>query len=102
MLKACAPFTMATQFARLFRFMERNIWFFRVANGEPHFDDNGFSYFEEQATEKAAIGGYELVTARNVSIDGSCVSGWIIRGAVVLKACAAVAPEASALQAQMG
>ena len=93
---------MATQFARLFRFMERKVWFFPVANGEPHFDDNGFSYFEEQAAEKAAMGGYELVTARNVSIDGSRVSGWIIRGAVVLKSCAAAGPEASALQAQMG
>ena len=93
---------MATQFARLFRFMERKVWFFPVANGELHLDDDGFSYFEEQAAEKAAMGGHELVTARNVSIEGSRVSGWIIRGAVVLKARAAVAPEASALQAQMG
>ena len=102
MLKACASFTMATQFARLFRFMERKVWFFPVANGELHLDDDGFSYFEEQAAEKAAMGGHELVTARNVSIEGSRVSGWIIRGAVVLKARAAVAPEASALQVQMG
>jgi hypothetical protein len=93
---------MASQFARLFRFMERKVWFFPVANGEPHFDDNGFSYFEEQAAEKAAMSGHELVTTRNVSIDGSCVSGWIIRGAVVLKTRAAVAAEASALQAQLG
>lgn len=82
--------------------MERKVWFFPVANGEPHFDDDGFSYFEEQAAKKAAMDGYELVAARNVSIDGSRVSGWIIRGAVVLKARAAAAPEASALQAQMG
>jgi hypothetical protein len=93
---------MATQFSRVFRFMERKVWFFPVANGEPHFDDNGFSYFEEQAAEKAATSGHELVTTRNVSIDGSCVSGWIIRGAVVLKARAAAAPEAPAFQAQMG
>jgi hypothetical protein len=96
------PFTMATQFARVLRIMERNVWFFPVADGEPHFDDNGFSYFEEQAAEKAAMAGYELVTAKNVSIEGSRVSGWIIRGAVVLKARAAAAPKASALHAQMG
>jgi hypothetical protein len=93
---------MATQFARLFRFMERKVWFFPVANGEPHYDDNGFAYFEEQAAEKAAMAGDELVTAKNVSIEGSRVSGWIIRGAVVLKARTATAPEASALQARMG
>jgi hypothetical protein len=93
---------MATQLSCVFRFMERKVWIFPVANGEPHFDDNGFSYFEEQAAEKAAIGGYELVTARSVSIDGSRVSGWVIRGVAVLKARAAAAPEASALQAQMG
>ena len=102
MLKSCAPFTMATQFPRVLRLMERKVWFFPVANGEPHFDDNGFSYFEEHAAEKAAMAGYELVTTRNVSIDGSRVSGWLIGGAVVLRARAAEAPEASALQVQTG
>ena len=62
----------------------------------------GSHILKNKQRKKLPLGGYELVTARNVSIDGSCVSGWIIRGAVVLKACAAVAPEASALQAQMG
>jgi hypothetical protein len=39
---------------------------------------------------------------KNVSIDGSRVSGWMISGTVVLKNPAPAAPEIHALQAQMG
>jgi hypothetical protein len=82
--------------------MERQVWFFPVANGETHFDDNGTSYFEEQAAEKAARGGYELVTTRNASVDGSCISGWVISGTVVLKRPPPAVQAAPALQVQTG
>lgn len=77
-------------------------WYFPVADGAPHFADNGFTYFEEQAPEKAATIGYDLVAMKNVSIDGSRISGWMIRGTVVLKSPTAFASAANALQAQMG
>ena len=76
-------------------------WYFPVANGTSHFADNGFTYFEEQATEKAATIGYDLVAMKNVSIDGSRISGWMIRGTVVLKNPVAFASAAHVLQAQM-
>ena len=77
-------------------------WYFPVADGAPHFADNGFTYFEEQASEKAATIGYDLVAMKNVSIDGSRISEWMIRGTVVLKSPTAFASAANALQAQMG
>ncbi len=94
-------FTMTSQFAGEFRFMQKT-WYFPVADGSCHFADNGFTYFEEQASEKAATIGYDVVAMKNVSIDGSRISGWIIRGTVVLKSPAPVASAAPILQAQMG
>ena len=77
-------------------------WYFSVADGASHFADNGFTYFEEQASEKAATIGYDLVAMKNVSIDGSRVSGWMIKGTVVLKSPAPAASAVPTLQAQMG
>lgn len=93
---------MASQFTRLLRFMKREVWHFPVASGESHFADNGSTYFEEQAAEKAAMMGYDVVAMKNVSIDGSRVSGWMISGTVILKSPAPAAPESRVLQAQMG
>jgi hypothetical protein len=76
-------------------------WYFPVTDGASHFADNGFTYFEEQASEKAAKIGYDLVAMKNVSIDGSRVSGWMIKGTVVLKSPPAFASAAKVLQAQM-
>jgi hypothetical protein len=92
---------MASQFAGVFRSMQKT-WCFPVADGTSHFADNGYTYFEEQASEKAATIGYDLVAMKNVSIDGSRVSGWMIRGTVILKSPAPVASAAHVLQAQMG
>jgi hypothetical protein len=92
---------MTSQFTGVLRIMQKT-WHFPVADGASHFADNGFTYFEEQATEKAATIGYDLVAMKNVSIDGSRVSGWIIRGTVVLKSPAAFASAAHVLQAKMG
>ena len=77
-------------------------WYFPVADGASHFADNGFTYFAEQASEKAAINGYDVVAMKNVSVDGSRVCGWMIKGTVVLKSPAPVASAAHVLQAQMG
>lgn len=93
---------MASQFARVLDSMKREVWHFPVASGESHFADNGSTYFEEQAAEKAARAGYEVVAMKNVSIDGSRVSGWMISGTVVLKSPAPAAAELHLLQAQMG
>ncbi len=82
--------------------MKREVWHFPVASGESHFADNGSTYFEEQAAEKAARMGCEVVAMKNVSIDGSRVSGWMISGTVVLKTSSPAAPAIQALQAQMG
>jgi hypothetical protein len=92
---------MASQFAGVFRPMQKT-WCFSVADGTSHFADNGYTYFEAQASEKAATFGYDLVAMKNVSIDGSRVSGWMIRGTVILKSPAASASAAHVLQAQMG
>ena len=77
-------------------------WYFPVTDGASHFADNGFTYFEEQASEKAATIGCDVVAMKNVSIDGSRVSGWMIRGTVILKSPAPVASAAHVLEAQMG
>lgn len=82
--------------------MKREVWHFPVASGESHFADNGSTYFEEQAAEKAARTGYDIVAMKHVRIDGSRVSGWMISGTVVLKSPAPAAPVIHALQAQMG
>jgi hypothetical protein len=92
---------MASQFSGVFRSMQKT-WYFPVADGASHFADNGITYFEEQATEKAAAIGCELLAMKNVSIDGSRVSGWVIRGTVVLKSPTVFASAAHVLQAQMG
>ena len=92
---------MASQFAGVFRSMQKT-WYFPVADGASHFADNGITYFEEQATEKAAAIGCELLAMKNVSIDGSRVSGWMIRGTVVLKSATVFASADHALQTQMG
>ena len=97
-----APFTMASQFTRVLRLMKREVWHFPVASGESHFADNGSTYFEEHAAEKAATLGYDVVAMKNIRIDGSRVSGWMISGTIVLQNPAAAAPESHALQAQMG
>jgi hypothetical protein len=91
---------MASQFTGVFRIMQKT-WYFPVADGVSHFADNGFTYFEQQASEKAATIGYDLVAMKNVSIDGSRISGWMIRGTVVLKSPAPVASATHVLQAQM-
>jgi hypothetical protein len=77
-------------------------WYFPVAEGASHFADNGFTYFEEQAAEKAATIGCDLVAMKNVSIDGSRVSGWMIKGTVVLKSPLLLASAANVLHAQIG
>jgi hypothetical protein len=92
---------MASQFTGVFRSMQKT-WYFPVADGVSHFADNGFTYFEEQASEKAATIGCDLVAMKNVSIDGSRVSGWMIKGTVILKSPAPVASAARILQVQMG
>ena len=93
---------MATQFSRVLACMNREVWHFPVASGDSHFADNGSTYFEEQAAEKAARAGCEVVAVKNVSIDGSRVIGWMIRGTVILKSPAPAAPDFHLLQAQMG
>ena len=93
-------FTMTSQFSVVFRSMQKT-WYFPVADGASHFADNGFTYFKDQASEKAATIGYDLVAMKNVSIDGSRISGWMIRGTVILKSPAPVASAARVLQAQM-
>ena len=94
-------FTMMSQFAGVFRSMQKT-WHFPVVDGASHFADNGIAYFEEQATEKAATIGCELVAMKSVSVDGSRVSGWMISGTVVLKSPTVFASAAHVLQAQMG
>ena len=69
----------------MFNKSKEQVWHFPVADGATHFADNGLTYFEEQAAEKAATIGFDLAAMKNVSIDGSRVSGWMIRGTVVLK-----------------
>ena len=92
---------MMSQFTGVFRLMQKT-WYFPVADGASHFADNGFTYFAEQASEKAATNGYDLVAMKNVSIDGSRVCGWMIKGTVILKNPTAFASAAHILQAQMG
>jgi hypothetical protein len=94
-------FTMTSQFTGVFRIMQKT-WYFPVDDGASHFADNGFTYFAEQASEKAATNGYDVVAMKNVSIDGSRVCGWMIKGTVILKNPAAFASAAHVLQAQMG
>ncbi len=93
-------FTMTSQFTGVLRIMQKT-WYFPVADGASHFADNGFTYFAEQASEKAATNGYDVVAMKNVSIDGSRISGWMIRGTVILKSPAPVASAVHVLQAQM-
>jgi hypothetical protein len=94
-------FTMTSQFTGVFRIMQKT-WYFPVDDGASHFADNGFTYFAEQASEKAATNGYDVVAMKNVSIDGSRVCGWMIKGTVILKNPTAFASAAHVLQAQMG
>ena len=94
-------FTMTSQFSVVFQSMQKT-WYFPVADGASHFADNGFTYFAEQASEKAAINGYDVVAMKNVSIDGSRVCGWMIKGTVILKNPTVFASAAQVLQAQMG
>ena len=101
-MKICAAITMASQFTCVVRLMKREVWHFPVASGESHFADNGFTYFEEQAAEKAATMGYDVVAMKNVSIDGSRVSGWMISGTVILQSPAPAAAAIHTLQARMG
>src|SRR6185503_18875559 len=93
--------TLTSQFTGVLRIMQKT-WYFPVADGASHFADNGFTYFEEQASEKAATIGCDLVALKNVSIDGSRISGWMIRGTVILKSPAVLASATNVLQAQMG
>ncbi len=94
-------FTMTSQFTGVLRNMQKT-WYFPVADGAAHFADNGFTYFAEQASEKAATNGYDVVAMKNVSIDGSRVCGWMIKGTVILKNPTAFASAAHVLQPQMG
>ena len=63
----------------------QQVWHFSVADGTSHFADNGITYFEEHAAEKAATIGRKLIAMKNARIDGSRVSGWMISGTVILE-----------------
>ena len=60
-------------------------WQFRIMDGKGHSARNGAHYFEKRANELAAALGCRVTAIKNVKVEMSPASVWMVKGIALLE-----------------